>query len=108
MNLDRVFNDKVIPCIVCDFNYLIISCSIRTEVALNASDALEKNGISCPFISMHTEKLIENFVYNSKSIITLEEGYISRGMGSSVIEACERLGNFPTKIKTLRINDSIV
>ena len=42
MNLDGVFNDKVIPWIVCDFDYLIISCSSRTEVALNASDALEK------------------------------------------------------------------
>tara|TARA_B100000795_G_C22803321_1_gene443174 strand:+ start:2545 stop:2730 length:186 start_codon:yes stop_codon:yes gene_type:complete len=56
MNLDGVFNDKVIQWIVCDFDYLIISCSSGTEVALNASDALEKNGISCPFTSMHTVK----------------------------------------------------
>jgi transketolase len=40
---------------------------------------------------MHTikpidEKLIENCVYNSKVIITLEEGNISGGMGSAVLE----------------------
>ena len=113
MNLDGVFNDKVIPWIFCGFDYSIISCGSITEVALNASDALEKNGISCQVISMHTvkpidEKLIENCVYNSKGIITLEEGNISGGMGSAVLEACERLGNFPPKIKTLGINDSFV
>ena len=62
---------------------------------------------------MHTvrlidEKLIENCVYNSKGIITPKEGNIFWGMGSVVIETCERLDNFPPKIKTLVINSSFV
>ena len=95
------------------FDYSIISIGGVTQVALNASDTLEKNGISCQVISMHTvkpidEKLIENCVNNFKGIITLEEGNISGGMGSALLEACERLGKFPPKIKILGINNSFV
>jgi len=95
------------------FDYSIISSGSITEVALNASDTLEKSGISCQVISMHTikpidEKLIENCVNNFKGIITLEEGNISGGMGSALLEACERLGKFPPKIKILGINNSFV
>jgi len=94
-------------------DYTIISCGSITEVALNAAFALEELKISCQVISMHTIKpidseLIEKCISDSKGIITLEEGNISGGMGSAVLEACARIGRFPRKIKMLGIQDSYV
>ena len=94
-------------------DYTIISCGSITEVALNAAFSLEELGISCQVISMHTIKpidieLIKKCINDSKGIITLEEGNISGGMGSAVLEACEKIGSFPRKLKILGIQDSFV
>jgi len=94
-------------------DYTIISCGGITEVALNAAFDLDKHDISCQVISMHTIKPIDNelikkCISNSKGIITLEEGNISGGMGSAVLEACAEVSSFPNNIKMLGIQDSFV
>ena len=94
-------------------DYTIISCGSITEVALNAAFSLEELGISCQVISLYTIKPIDSELINkciseSKGIITLEEGNISGGMGSAVLEACEKIGSFPHRLRMLGIQDSFV
>ena len=94
-------------------DYTIIACGGVIEEALLAADSLDNNNISCKVISMHTIKPIDNVliqecVKNSKGIISLEEGNIAGGLGSVILEACLKNGEFPLKMKTLGINDEYV
>jgi transketolase len=94
-------------------DYTIISCGGITEEALIAAYALDKKGIDCKVVSMHTIKpldqlLIKECVENSKGIITLEEGNITGGMGSAVLESCLKSGSFPLKMEMLGIKDEYV
>ena len=94
-------------------DYTIISCGGITGEALIAAYALDKKGIDCKVVSMHTIKpldqlLIEECVENSKGLITLEEGNITGGMGSAVLESCLKSGSFPLKMEMLGIKDEYV
>jgi transketolase len=94
-------------------DYTIIACGGIVEEALLAAEDLDKNNISCKVVSMHTIKpidnaLIQDCVKNSKGIISLEEGNITGGLGSAILEACSKNGEFPLKIKILGINDEYV
>ena len=94
-------------------DYTIIACGGMVEEALLAADDLDKNNISCKVVSMHTIKpidkaLIQDCVKNSKGIVSLEEGNITGGLGSAILEACLKNGEFPLKMKTLGINDEYV
>jgi len=94
-------------------DYTIIACGGIVEEALLAADDLDKNNISCKVVSMHTIKpidnaLIQDCVKNSKGIVSLEEGNITGGLGSAILEACLKNGEFPLKMKTLGINDEYV
>ena len=94
-------------------DYTIIACGGIVEEALLAADDLDKNNISCKVVSMHTIKpidnaLIQDCVKNSKGIVSLEEGNITGGLGSAILEACSKNGEFPLKMKTLGINDEYV
>jgi len=94
-------------------DYTIIACGGMVEEALLAADDLDKNNISCKVVSMHTIKpidnaLIQDCVKNSKGIVSLEEGNITGGLGSAILEVCLKNGEFPLKMKTLGINDEYV
>jgi transketolase len=94
-------------------DYTIIACGGIVEEALLAAGNLDKNNISCKVVSMHTIKpidnvLIQDCVKNSKGIVSLEEGNITGGLGSAILEACSKTGEFPLKMKTLGINDEYV
>ena len=94
-------------------DYTIIVCGGIAEEALSAADDLDKDNISCKVVSMHTIKpidnvLIQDCVENSKGIISVEEGNITGGLGSAILEACLKNGKFPLKMKTLGINDEYV
>ena len=94
-------------------DYTIIACGGIVEEALLAADDLDKNNISCKVVSMHTIKpidnaLIQDCVKNSKGIVSLEEGNITGGLGSAILEECLKNGEFPLKMKTLGINDEYV
>ena len=94
-------------------DYTIIACGGIVEEALLAADNLDKNNISCKVVSMHTIKpidnaLIQDCVKNSKGIVSLEEGNITGGLGSAILEVCLKNGEFPLKMKTLGINDEYV
>ena len=94
-------------------DYVIIACGGIVDEAMSAAYELNKKNISCKVISMHTIKpidkaLIQDCVKNSKGIISLEEGNITGGMGSAILEACLNNGKFPLKMKMLGIKDTDV
>jgi transketolase len=94
-------------------DYTIIACGGIVEEALLAADNLDKNNISCKVVSMHTIKpidnaLIQDCIKNSKGIVSLEEGNITGGLGSAILEECLKNGEFPLKMKALGINDEYV
>ncbi len=70
----------------------IIACGIMVAKALEAAEALEKEGASAAVIDMHTVKpldksAVEWAAKNFKAIITCEEGSIVGGLGGAVAEA---------------------
>lgn len=92
-------------------DYSIISCGGIIQEALEAALSLENKDISCKVISMHTikpidQKIIDDCLNNHKGIITLEEANTSGGLGSAVLEAFARLGDFPERFKMLGIEDT--
>jgi len=61
--------------------------------AIAAADELEKKGVKCRIISMHTVKpidvqAIKDAVANTRGIITLEENVAEAGLGSAIAEVC--------------------
>ncbi len=69
----------------------IISCGVMVYESLVAAEILEKEGISCRVINMHTIKPIDEEVIVDTAkrcgcILTCEEHQISGGLGSSVSE----------------------
>lgn len=94
-------------------DYTIIACGGIVEEALLAADDLDKYNINCKVVSMHTIKpidnaLIQDCVKNSKGIVSLEEGNITGGLGSAILESCSITGEFPLKMKTLGVNNEYV
>ncbi len=69
----------------------IIACGIMVAKALEAAEALEKEGVSASVIDMHTIKPLDRdaviaVAKNHKAIITVEEGTVMGGLGSAVGE----------------------
>jgi transketolase len=94
-------------------DYTIIACGGITEEALSAAHILDQKGIGCKVISMHTIKpidksLIKKCAEDTKGVITLEEGNITGGLGSAVLEIFSELNVFPKKIKRLGIHDNYI
>jgi len=87
----------------------IIACGIMVAGALDAAFDLEKKGISCRVVNIHTIKpidkeLIIQCAKETGRIITAEEHQISGGLGSSVAEILAE--NCPTKMIRIGINDT--
>ena len=94
-------------------DYTIIVCGGIAEEALLAAKDLQDKNISCKVISMHTIKpidksLIKKCAEDTKGVITLEEGNITGGLGSAVLEIFSELNVFPKKIKRLGIHDNYI
>jgi len=94
-------------------DYIIFACGGIVEEALSAATVLEKENIGCRVVSMHSIKpidssLIYDAVINYKGIISLEEGSITGGLGSAILEECLSIGYFPSKMKMLGIEDEFI
>lgn len=82
----------------------IIACGIMVKQAVDASIILEKEGISCRVINMHTIKPIDSqsiidAAKETKGIVVCEEHSIIGGLASAVDEVVAE--NYP--IKVLRV-----
>lgn len=86
----------------------IIAAGETVKAALDASDALKLEGISCRVVNMHTikpldEEAIIKAARETKGIITVEEHSIYGGLGAAVSEVVVQ--NSPAKMRILGIPD---
>ena len=77
---------------------------------LHAADILEKEGISCRIVSMHTIKpidkaAIKDAAENTGGIITIEEHNLSGGLGGAVSEVICDEGLSPKVFKRIALPD---
>ena len=72
---------------------LFISTGVMTQLALQASEKLENEGIYCGVLHMHTIKPLDenslmNLIPNVKAVVTIEEHTRIGGLGSAILEFC--------------------
>lgn len=94
--------------------HLFITTGVMTQIALKASEDLKKKGIECGVLHLATIKpldkeILSYWIPKVKKIITVEEGLLAGGFGSSILEFCS--DNFPNdthKISRIGLKDSFV
>jgi transketolase len=86
---------------------IICSGAIVSE-CLKASEILEKKGISCEVVNMHTIKPVDKQAVieasKKKLIVTVEEHNILGGLGSAVAESKAQIKNSPKQV-FIGVND---
>lgn len=86
----------------------IVACGIAVQFALEAKEELDKLGISCVVINMHTikpldEKTLIKYAKKVKAFVTVEEHQKIGGLGSAV---CEYLSTtYPIKVEVIAVED---
>jgi transketolase C-terminal domain/subunit/transketolase N-terminal domain/subunit len=82
----------------------IIGCGTVLHEVMKAAEILEKKGISCDVINMHTVKPLDVNIlasmHNKKLVITVEEHSIIGGLGSAI---AEYMADQKINIKLVRI-----
>jgi transketolase len=86
----------------------VIACGIMTAHALEAARSLEKEGISCRVINIHTIKPIDTEAIikaarETKGIVVCEEHTVIGGLASSVDEVVAE--NHPTRVLRVGVKD---
>ncbi len=87
----------------------VIACGLMVPEAVEASDMLKKNGISCRVIDMFTLKPIDKDAIvkaakDTGAIVTAEEHNIYGGLGSAVAEVL--VENYPTPMRRVGVKDT--
>jgi transketolase len=72
---------------------LFITTGVMTQVALQAADQLENEGVCCGVLHMHTIKPLDHAALSHclpqvKGVVTVEEHTRIGGLGSAVLEYC--------------------
>ncbi len=85
----------------------LLSCGLMTQIAIDAADKLEKNGINCEVINLSVIKPLDESILDSISktgkVVTLEEHSVIGGLGGAVSElTAEKL---PVGMLRIGIND---
>lgn len=88
----------------------IIGAGPVLKEALEAASLLEREGIRCGVVNMHTIKPLDReavirAAHGSNLIVTLEEHSVIGGLGSAVAEVLAEEG-LPVRLKRLGINDA--
>lgn len=86
----------------------IVACGITVQMALDASDALKQEGISCRVIDMFSIKpidsdLLEKAARETGGIVTCEEHNIMGGLGSAVSEVVSE--KYPVLMRRIGARD---
>lgn len=89
---------------------LVIATGVTTQRALVAADALEKEGIHCRVLHMHTVKPLDSdavlrLARDAAHIVTVEEGVLMGGLGSAIAECLFDHGQHGVPLKRLGIPD---
>ncbi len=85
---------------------LLFAFGNMVRPALEAADALEKDGISLAvvnarFVKPLDEEMILRFAKPGATVVTVEEGIIAGGAGSAVRELLDREGRFDIRFKAI-------
>jgi transketolase len=87
----------------------VIACGALVEMAVRASDALEREGIGARVLNMHTIKPLDRDAVleaaaETRGIVTAEEHHLAGGLGGAVAEilAVER----PTRMRMVGMPDT--
>jgi transketolase len=95
-------------------NHLFITTGVMTQIALKASEDLKKNNIGAGVLHLATVKpldkeMLSHWIPKVKKIITVEEGLLAGGFGSSILEFCsDNLPNDVHKISRIGLKDSFI
>lgn len=86
----------------------IAACGITVQMALDAADALKKEGISCRVIDLFSIKpidsdLLEKAARETGGIVTCEEHNIMAGLGSAISEVVSE--KYPVPIRRIGVRD---
>jgi transketolase len=89
---------------------LMVTTGITTQRALKAAEQLEKEGIHCRVLHMHTVKPLDTdallaLAASSSLVVTVEEHVLAGGLGSAVLETLADAGQFAVPVKRLGIPD---
>jgi transketolase len=87
----------------------IFACGHLVWEAMKAAEQLEKEGISCDVINIHTIKPIDETaiiksISKTKAIVTAEEHQRNGGLGDSVAQVAAK--HFPCPHEYVAVNDS--
>lgn len=90
---------------------LFVTTGVMTQLALQATDQLAKEGLSCGVLHMHTIKPLDHAALNHwlpkvKGVVTVEEHTRIGGLGSAVLEFCnDEMPQQAAKIARIGIPD---
>jgi transketolase len=90
---------------------MFITTGVMTQIALNAIEQLESEGIHCGVIHMHTVKpldgdVLKKWIPKVAGIVTVEEHTRIGGLGSAVLEFCsDEIPEELHKIKRIGLPD---
>ncbi len=89
---------------------LIVTTGITTQRSLAAAELLEKDGIHCRVLHMHTIKPLDkesltHFSATASLIVTVEEHVLAGGLGSAVLECLVDANALKVPVKRLGIPD---
>ncbi len=92
--------------LVKDGRDLLFAFGNMVRPALEAANALEKDGISLAvvnarFVKPLDEEMIKRFARPGATVVTVEEGILSGGAGSAVRELLDRAGRFDIRFKAI-------
>jgi len=88
----------------------LISCGGILEELLEAAEILDKEGLSCRVLSMHTLKPLDGISVSKAAketggIITIEENSTLGGLGGAVSEYCLESGDIPKFFLRIGLDD---
>ena len=88
----------------------IIATGTMVYQSLQAAKKLAEEGIECTVINMHTinpidKNVIDKYCHDCKLIVTVEEGFVSGGLGAAVAEEVVQSGNNIPPMQMIGLTD---
>ena len=88
----------------------IIAVGTMVYQSLQAAKKLAEQGVECTVINMHTIKpidkeTIEKYCHGCKLVVTVEEGFVSGGLGAAVLEEMAASRKPMTKVLNIGLTE---
>jgi len=88
----------------------IVATGTMVYQSLQAAKKLVEEGIECTVINMHTIKpldseVIDKYCHDCKLVVTVEEGFVSGGLGAAVVEAVTQQGKHIPPVEIIGLTE---